>query len=172
MLLGIYSDPELVDQRLELLPGDALVLFTDGLQNGATLMTMPRPRIEAAAPAPAPAQARRRPPWPAGSERWRRPTMTWRWSSCAGSTSGNHRHSDRAGAERIHSGRVGARSGVPGRRQAALAPLVGALATQVYSDMRLLVSELVTNSVRHAGFCRVTAFGFRSSSQSACFASR
>ena len=39
---------------------------------------------------------------------------------------------------------------MPGRRQAALAPLVGALATQVYSDMRLLVSELVTNSVRHA----------------------
>ena len=31
MLLGIYSDPELVDQRLELLPGDALVLYTDGL---------------------------------------------------------------------------------------------------------------------------------------------
>ena len=31
MLLGIYPDPELVDQRLELLPGDALVLFTDGL---------------------------------------------------------------------------------------------------------------------------------------------
>ena len=31
MLLGIYSDPGLVDQRLELLPGDALVLFTDGL---------------------------------------------------------------------------------------------------------------------------------------------
>ena len=30
-LLGIYSDPELVDQPLELLPGDALVLFTDGL---------------------------------------------------------------------------------------------------------------------------------------------
>jgi serine phosphatase RsbU (regulator of sigma subunit) len=31
MLLGIYPDPELVDQRLELQPGDALVLFTDGL---------------------------------------------------------------------------------------------------------------------------------------------
>src|SRR3954451_4091036 len=31
MLLGIYSDPELVDQRLELLPGDSLVMFTDGL---------------------------------------------------------------------------------------------------------------------------------------------
>src|SRR4029079_597913 len=31
MLLGMYSDPELVDQRVELLPGDSLVLFTDGL---------------------------------------------------------------------------------------------------------------------------------------------
>ena len=30
-LLGIYSDPALVDQRVELLPGDSLVLFTDGL---------------------------------------------------------------------------------------------------------------------------------------------
>jgi anti-sigma regulatory factor (Ser/Thr protein kinase) len=34
--------------------------------------------------------------------------------------------------------------------RAALLPLVGALTTQVYSDLRLQVSELVTNSVRHA----------------------
>src|SRR3954451_14073129 len=31
MLLGIYSDAELVDQRLDLRPGDPLVLFADGL---------------------------------------------------------------------------------------------------------------------------------------------
>ena len=30
-LLGVYRDPLLVDERLELLAGDALVLFTDGL---------------------------------------------------------------------------------------------------------------------------------------------
>jgi integral membrane sensor domain MASE1 len=30
-LLGIWPDPVLADQRVELLPGDALVLFTDGL---------------------------------------------------------------------------------------------------------------------------------------------
>ena len=30
-LLGIWEDPVLADQRVELLPGDALVLFTDGL---------------------------------------------------------------------------------------------------------------------------------------------
>jgi anti-sigma regulatory factor (Ser/Thr protein kinase) len=34
--------------------------------------------------------------------------------------------------------------------RAALSPLAGALTVQVYSDLRLQVSELVTNSVRHA----------------------
>ena len=30
-LLGMYPDPELIDQVVELAPGDALVFFTDGL---------------------------------------------------------------------------------------------------------------------------------------------
>src|SRR5262249_19183877 len=45
MLLGIYSDPDLVDQRLELLPGDALVLFTDGLVERRDPADNPAPRI-------------------------------------------------------------------------------------------------------------------------------
>jgi serine phosphatase RsbU (regulator of sigma subunit) len=31
MLLGSFPDPELADERLELAPGDSLVLYTDGL---------------------------------------------------------------------------------------------------------------------------------------------
>jgi anti-sigma regulatory factor (Ser/Thr protein kinase) len=40
--------------------------------------------------------------------------------------------------------------GCPAAARAALSPLVDALADRVYSDLRLQVSELVTNCVRHA----------------------
>jgi anti-sigma regulatory factor (Ser/Thr protein kinase) len=40
--------------------------------------------------------------------------------------------------------------GCPAQAREALSPLVGVLPTGVYSDLRLQVSELVTNCVRHA----------------------
>ena len=153
MLLGIYSDPELVDQRLELLPGDALVLFTDGLAERRDPHDDAAARIRELLRASAGASA---------SE------TAGRLGQLALSDGGkpdddvavvvlrrlHAREPTGAAAARAPSESIAVElepgPGCPADARAALAPLVGALATQVYSDMRLLVSELVTNSVRHA----------------------
>ena len=118
MLLGIYSDPELVDQRLELLPGDALVLFTDGLaerrdpHDDAAARIRELLRASAGASASETAARLGQLALNDGVQACRR---------CGGGRpapaprAGTQRRSDSASAERIHRGRVGARSGVPGR---------------------------------------------------------
>ena len=153
MLLGIYSDPELVDQPLELLPGDALVLFTDGLGERRDPHDDPAARISELLRAHAGASAsetaarlgqlalsngakpdddvavvvlrRVQSPEPAGAATARAPSGSIALELDPG-------------------------PGCPADARTALSPLMGALTTQVYSDLRLLVSELVTNSVRHA----------------------
>jgi integral membrane sensor domain MASE1/anti-sigma regulatory factor (Ser/Thr protein kinase) len=153
MLLGIYSDPELVDQRVELRPGDALVLFTDGLTERRDPEDDAPDRIRELLRASAGASA---------SE-----TAT-RLGQLAESDNGEA-DDDVAVVvlRRVHSREpggaeaAGAPSGsiaveletgpdCPADARAALSPLESALAAGVYSDLRLLVSELVTNSVRHA----------------------
>jgi integral membrane sensor domain MASE1 len=153
MLLGIYSDPELVDQRLELLPGDALVLFTDGLAERRDPQVDPAGQIKELLKASAGASANE---------------TAARLGQLA--VSDNGKPDDDVAVvvlRRVDSGEpagaaiAGSRSrsiavelepdpGCPAEARTALSPLVGALATRVYSDLRLLVSELVTNSVRHA----------------------
>ena len=149
MLLGIYSDPELVDQRLELLPGDSLVLFTDGLAERRDPRDDPRGRIRELLRASAGASA---------SE------TAARLGQLA--LTDNGKPDDdvavvvlRRVGLREHGGGPGARANPCGRAEpsrgpadarAALSPLAGALPARVYSDLRLQVSELVTNSVRHA----------------------
>jgi integral membrane sensor domain MASE1/anti-sigma regulatory factor (Ser/Thr protein kinase) len=151
MLLGVYSDAELVDQRIELLPGDALVLFTDGL-------------------------AERRDPHDDPSDRIRR-MLRANVGASAGETAtrlgqlaldGDRQTDDDVAVvvlRRVDSGDGGATVGAPSESLAvelepgpqcpaearsAISPLAAALDTQVYLDLSLLVSELVTNSVRHA----------------------
>ena len=150
-LLGIYSDPALVDQRVELLPGDSLVLFTDGL-------------------------AERRDPHDDAPGRIRE---VLRANASLGASETAARLGQLALADggkpdddvavvvlrridvRERSGGPGASresiavelepsSDCPAAARAALSPLAGAIPTRVYSDLRLQVSELVTNSVRHA----------------------
>jgi integral membrane sensor domain MASE1/anti-sigma regulatory factor (Ser/Thr protein kinase) len=153
MLLGIYSDPELVDQPLELLPGDALVLFTDGLGERRDPHDDPSARISELLRANAGASA---------SE------TAARLGQLALSNGAKpdddvavvvlrrvqSREPAGAATARTPSGSIAVEldpgPGCPADARTALSPLMGALTTQVYSDLRLLVSELVTNSVRHA----------------------
>jgi integral membrane sensor domain MASE1 len=153
MLLGIYSDPELVDQRLELLPGDALVLFTDGLAERRDPRNDPAGRIGELLRDSAGAGANE---------------MAARLGQLALSDNGepeddvavvvlrrvNSREPSGAAIGRQPSKSIAVElepgRGSPADARAVLSPLVGALATEVYMNLRLLVSELVTNSVRHA----------------------
>ncbi|HEX6602921.1 MAG TPA: SpoIIE family protein phosphatase [Solirubrobacterales bacterium] len=153
MLLGIYSDPELVDQGLELLPGDSLIMFTDGLTERRDPLDDHRGRIRELLRASAGASARE--------------TAT-RLGQLVLSDNGEpdddvavvvlrragSPEADRPaiGREPIESIQLELSPGPesPGEARAALSPLAGALTTEVYSDLRLQVSELVTNSVRHA----------------------
>jgi integral membrane sensor domain MASE1/anti-sigma regulatory factor (Ser/Thr protein kinase) len=154
MLLGIYPDPGLVDQRLELLPGDALVLFTDGLGERRDPHDDPAGRIRELLRGSAGASA---------SE------TAARLGQLALSDNGTP-DDDVAVVvlRRVHSGEAAGPAtarpasgsiavdlapgpGCPADARAALSPLAGALGAQTYSDLRLGVSELVTNSVRHAG---------------------
>ena len=151
-LLGIYSDPELVDQRLELRPGDSLVLFTDGLaERRDSHVDAPR-RIRELLRSSAGTSA---------SE------MAGRLGQLA--LSDGAKPDDDVAVVVLR--RVDSRDGngaatapgpgesiaaelepgptCPAEARAALSPLADALPSQVYMDLSLLVSELVTNSVRH-----------------------
>jgi len=155
MLLGIYSDPELVDQRLEMRLGDSLVLFTDGLAERRD------PHVDV------PGEVRKLLRSSAGSSARE---MAGRLGELALGDRGKP-DDDVAVVvlRRIHSrnGNGAATGptpapgksmtavlepglGSPAEARAALSPLADALPPLLYMDLCLLVSELVTNSVRHA----------------------
>jgi integral membrane sensor domain MASE1 len=153
MLLGIYPEPELVDQRLELAPGDALVLFTDGLAERRDPQDGPAGPIREALRAGAGTSANELADRLARLARGDNGTpdddvavMVLRRMQAheptATAATGAPRRSVAVELE------PGARC--PAEARAALAPLADALAGVVYMDASLLVSELVTNSVRHA----------------------
>jgi serine phosphatase RsbU (regulator of sigma subunit)/anti-sigma regulatory factor (Ser/Thr protein kinase) len=149
-LLGIYPDPRLANHRVDMEPGDALILFTDGLNERREVADEPTERIWETLRASAGA--------PAGEIAERLQRMV---------------SSDTAAADdvallvmrRVATGRRAqpaptAPRGeiavdlepVPesaARAREALSPLQSELAADVYATTRLLVTELVTNSVRH-----------------------
>jgi integral membrane sensor domain MASE1/anti-sigma regulatory factor (Ser/Thr protein kinase) len=153
MLLGIYSDPELADQRLELLPGDALVLFTDGLAERRDPHDDPAGRIREFLRSTAGASA---------SE------TAARLGQLALSDNGTPGDDvavvvlrrvgtpETDGASSLASPHEAIAIDLepgprcPAQARASLTPLADSLPSQVYLDLSLLVSELVTNSVRHA----------------------
>jgi anti-sigma regulatory factor (Ser/Thr protein kinase) len=154
MLLGVYPNPELVDQRLELSPGDRLVLFTDGLierrepDDDAPNRIRELLRANAGASASATADGLGR---LALSDGHRGAdddvaVVVLRRLGPLGPTAGE--------AEGAPADFVGIdlepSPDCPAEAREALSPLEDVLAERVYSDLRLLVSELVTNSVRHA----------------------
>jgi integral membrane sensor domain MASE1/anti-sigma regulatory factor (Ser/Thr protein kinase) len=153
MLLGVYSDPDLVDQRLQLSPGDALVLFTDGLVERRNPREDPADRIRELLRATAGSSASET------AEQLGRLAL-----------SDDVEPDDDVAVvvlRRLHSREPTGIAGVlapigsvaielqpgpkcPAQARAALSPLIDVLTPRIHSDLRLQVSELVTNSVRHA----------------------
>jgi integral membrane sensor domain MASE1/anti-sigma regulatory factor (Ser/Thr protein kinase) len=153
MLLGIYSDPELADQRLELLPGDALVLFTDGLTERRDPHDDPTGRITELLRSSAGASA---------SDTAAR--LGWLALTDNGKPDDDVavvvlRRVDTQTTELPETPPAPGESiavelepgpRCPAEARTSLTPLADSLPTKVYLDLSLLVSELVTNSVRHA----------------------
>jgi integral membrane sensor domain MASE1/anti-sigma regulatory factor (Ser/Thr protein kinase) len=151
MLLGIYSDAALVDQRVEMQPGDALVLFTDGLAERRDPNDDPAGRIRemlrASVGASASATATRLGQLALNGDT--DPDDDVAVVVLRRIDSGNGAGTVRAPSESIAI-ELKPGSRCPAEARAALTPLEDALDNQVYLDLSLLVSELVTNSVRHA----------------------
>ena len=153
MLLGIYSDPELVDQRLELLPGDALVLFTDGLTERRDPHDDPDGRIRELLRSSAGASASEtaaRLGWLAMIDNGKADDdVAVVVLRRVGTETSELPPTPPATGESIA---VELEPGprCPAEARTSLMPLADSLPAKVYLDLSLLVSELVTNSVRHA----------------------
>jgi serine phosphatase RsbU (regulator of sigma subunit)/anti-sigma regulatory factor (Ser/Thr protein kinase) len=160
-LLGIYADPTLEDHSVRLRPGEALVLFTDGLNESRDLDDDATLRIRETLRSSAGSSAHDI------AERLRRLAPAQR----RGFTDdvavlvlrrpGTSGHVD--GAEGLRTIAIDLEpvpESTPLARR-AIAPLERELDPILFEDLRLVVSELVTNSVRHAGLGRSVAIALR-----------
>jgi serine phosphatase RsbU (regulator of sigma subunit)/anti-sigma regulatory factor (Ser/Thr protein kinase) len=147
MLLGVFTDPELTDYKADLASGDALVLYTDGLTDAYAPRRVVAPDdlfsiLESCAGQAAPDIAR----------------------GVRGAVLDGHQVEPRDDIALLVL-RVPVRPGVPQRElnlrlardphavrvaRDAIGDLEAALGHAELANVRLLVSELVTNSVRHA----------------------
>jgi serine phosphatase RsbU (regulator of sigma subunit) len=153
MLLGIYPDPALVDQPVELGPGDALVLFTDGLTERRDPKDDAAGRVRELLRSNGGASAREI------AARIGRLTLSddGRANDDVAVIVLRRVDPDERAGDEVTPAPGGSIAidlepspDCPADARTALSPLEDALTPRVYSDLRLLVSELVTNSVRHA----------------------
>jgi integral membrane sensor domain MASE1/anti-sigma regulatory factor (Ser/Thr protein kinase) len=147
-LLGIWADPRLEDDHLRLGPGDALVLFTDGLSDGRDPADEPVGQIREALSGIAGATADeictslKRVALASDDRPADDVAVLVLTAEAAGRRERDH-HSISVALEPTPDSAATAR--------AAVAPLADELGPEVQNDLRLLVTELVTNCVRHAG---------------------
>jgi serine phosphatase RsbU (regulator of sigma subunit)/anti-sigma regulatory factor (Ser/Thr protein kinase) len=159
-LLGVYPDPRLADRSVELAPGDALVLFTDGLDERRDPRAEPRRRIRDALRASKGASARE---------------IASRVQAIAlldGDAAGDDiallvlRRAALDGRSPVDARAPGdtergvielelepAPESAPRARQ-AFSALREELAPDVYADLALVLTELVTNGIRHGRTAR------------------
>jgi integral membrane sensor domain MASE1/anti-sigma regulatory factor (Ser/Thr protein kinase) len=139
-LLGIYPNPRLANYRVEMRPGDALVLFTDGLSERRDAAVEQTKRIRETLRSTAGADAARI----AESLKRIMPTRDEVTDDVAVLVL---RRPTEAPVVAVDLDPVAESAA---RARAAIAPLERALTPDVFANLRLLVTELVTNSVRHA----------------------
>jgi len=139
-LLGIYPDPRLANHSVEMGPGDALVLFTDGLSERRDAAEEHTERIWETLRSTAGANAARI------AESLKRIAPTDREVADDVAVLVLRRPAERP----VVTVELDPVPESAARARAAIAPLQRALAPDVFANLRLLVTELVTNSVRHA----------------------
>jgi PAS domain S-box-containing protein len=151
LLLGLWPDPKITSAPVELGPGDALVLYTDGVTDAGAPERMLAPRdmaalLSAAAGSPAPEVARRvERAVTEGAEHEPRDDIAL---LVVGVES---RVRTSRPDERTFRVELGQRADAALLARRAIAELAGALPEDRLSDLSLLATELVTNSVKHAG---------------------
>jgi len=147
-LLGIWPDPRLENDDLTVRAGDALVLFTDGLSETRDPAERPLRRVREALGA-------------AAGGRAEEICTSLKRVALAADDGGTDDVAVLVLAATAPDPRERDRDSIsvdleptpdsPARARAAVAPLADALDADTYEDLRLLVTELVTNCVRHAG---------------------
>jgi integral membrane sensor domain MASE1/anti-sigma regulatory factor (Ser/Thr protein kinase) len=139
-LLGIYPDPRLTNHRVEMGPGDALVLFTDGLSERRDFAEEHTERIWEMLRSTAGADAAQM------AEGLKGITPTHDEVADDVAVLVLRRPTERP----VVAVDLDPVPESAARARAAIAPLEGVLTPDLYANLRLLVTELVTNSVRHA----------------------
>jgi integral membrane sensor domain MASE1/anti-sigma regulatory factor (Ser/Thr protein kinase) len=145
-LLGLYSDPRLTDQRVAIQPGDALVLFTDGLNETRYLDDDPMSRISEELRQAAGGSAQeiiRRLERLATEDRGVADDVALLVLS-------HGPHGRAVSSDELIALDLAPVPESAAAARAAVGALESRLGMDLYADLRLLVTELVTNSVRHA----------------------
>ena len=155
-LLGVYADPHLADHALALAPGDALVMFTDGLDERRDPRDVATHRIRTALRASGGASAGeiaeqlQEAALARGDEADDVALLVLRRALPDDPESKPDVHGAVTASGVIEADLEPTPQSAPRVRQ-ALSVLRPKLDDDVYADVELVLTELVTNSVRHAG---------------------
>jgi anti-sigma regulatory factor (Ser/Thr protein kinase) len=151
LLLGLWPDPKITSVPVELGPGDALVLYTDGVTDARAPEMILGPAdmadlLRGSAGAPAPEIARRiERAVTEGAEHEPRDDIALLVLGVESRV-----RTTRPDERTVHV-ELGARADAALLARRAIAELAGELPEETVEELKLVATEMVTNSVKHAG---------------------